>query len=202
LIKILPIVYNTNINNQTGHSMNKNVVVTFGRMNPPTIGHSKLVDKIRTAARYGDADAMVFLSHSFDDEKNPIDYAQKFKFCKKAFGKVIQGSMARTPIEVMKELEKYGYENVTFVVGSDRHREMNKLLKKYNGIDYNFNTIRVASAGERDPDGDATSSMSASKMREYAEQQDLLSFTQGLPLLLQPIAPEVMLAVREGLNLN
>lgn len=180
----------------------KKITFTFGRFNPPTVGHLKLVDKVRTVASLLGSDSMVFLSHSHDDKKNPIDYATKFKFAKKAFGKIVQASMSRSIIQIMQELEKWGYEEAILVVGSDRVQEFRELLKKYNGSDYNFKKIDVVSAGERDPDSDDVDGMSASKMREAAQNQDMLAFTQGLPPLLQPKAAEVMHAVREGLNLN
>lgn len=182
--------------------MSKIAVVTFGRMNPPTLGHYKLVQKLRHVAQLTGGDPMVFLSHSHDSKKNPLDYSTKFKYAKKAFGKLVQGSLSRNIIQVMQELEKFGYDKVILVVGSDRVQEMSKLLKDYNGKDYNINEIKVVSAGERDPDADDVSGMSASKMREFAEIQDLNHFKQGLPLLLQPKAAEVMQKVREGLKLN
>ena len=180
----------------------KTAVITFGRFNPPTLGHTKLVDKVRQVARLQHADPLVFLSHSHDTKKNPLSYQEKFKFAKKAFGKVMQQSSSRTLIQVMQELEKFGYEKVIVVVGSDRVREFDVLLKKYNGKDYNINEIKITSAGQRDPDADGVEGMSASKMREFAEIQDLVNFKQGLPPLLQPKAAEVMQQVRQGLKLN
>jgi hypothetical protein len=182
--------------------MNKIAVISFGRMNPPTVGHAKLVEKVRRTAQLVHGTPMVFLSHSHDEKKNPLDYATKFKFAKKAFGKVVQGSLSKTIFEVMKELERFGYKEVVIIVGSDRVTAFNKTLKKYNGTEYNFDSIKVKSAGERDPDADDVSGMSASKMREFAEIHDLNNFTKGLPPLLQPKAAEVMQKVREGLNLN
>ena len=182
--------------------MNNIAVITFGRMNPPTVGHAKLVDKVRQIARHSGGEPFVFLSHSHDSKKNPLDYATKFKFAKKAFGKVVQGSFSRTIIQALSEVETWGYDEVIVVVGSDRVQEFSTLLKKYNGKDYKFDKIRVMSAGERDPDADDVSGMSASKMREYAEIHDLASFKQGLPPLLHGKAAEVMQAVRTGLNLK
>ena len=182
--------------------MNNKTVITFGRCNPPTVGHEKLVNKVKQVGRLENADPLVFLSHSCDSKKNPLDYATKFKYCKKAFGKSVQASMSRNIIDIMKELEKFGYEEVILVVGSDRIDEMSKLLNKYNDSEYSFKSINVVSAGDRDPDADGVDGMSASKMRELAEIQDLVSFKQGLPSLLQPKAAEVMQKVREGLNLN
>lgn len=182
--------------------MNKTAVITFGRFNPPTVGHARLVDKVRQVARLQHADPLVFLSHSYDAKKNPLAYQDKFKFAKKAFGKVMQQSASRTIIQVMQELEKFGYEKVVVVVGSDRVHEFENLLKKYNGKDYNIKEIKITSAGQRDPDAEGVEGMSASKMREFAEIHDLVNFKLGLPPLLQPKAAEVMRHVRQGLKLN
>ena len=123
-------------------------VITFGRMNPPTVGHEKLVNKVKAEAKGGPA--FVYLSHTQKAPKDPLSYDDKIKYAQAAFGRIVKKSSARTIIEVMKELQGK-YSAVKLVVGSDRVSEFKTLLNKYNGKDYNFDKIEVVSAGERDP---------------------------------------------------
>jgi len=159
----------------------KKAVISFGRMNPMTIGHQKLVDKIIEISTKEHGIPMLFLSHSQDKKKNPLSYDQKIKYAKKAFGKVVVKSPSKTLIEVMKELNKKGYDNVTLIVGSDRISEFSALLNKYNGKEFNYNDIKVISAGERDPDAEGVEGMSASKLRSLAMSGDQETFMKGLP---------------------
>ena len=156
-------------------------VFTWGRMNPPTVGHQKLVDKVKSEAKKLGAMAHVYISHSQDSKKNPLSYADKFAIARKAFGPIVKKSESKTIIQVMKELEKMGHTDVVLVVGSDRVREFKTFLPKYNGKDYNFKSIKVVSAGARDPDADGVSGMSASKMRAAAQSGDYASFKKGTP---------------------
>jgi len=166
----------------------KVVYFTFGRMNPPTIGHGKLLDKLSSMA--GRNPYKVFLSQSTDANKNPLSYSDKVKHVRKMFPKHARNVMinknVRTAIEVLVELYNQGFRKVVMVVGSDRVTEFDVLLNKYNGKQarhgfYNFADIKVASAGERDPDADGVEGMSASKMRGFAKDNDFVSFSQGVP---------------------
>lgn len=174
-------------------------VFTFGRMNPPTTGHEKLANKLRAVARMHKGDPLIYLSHTHKIPKDPIEYQDKVKLAKRAFGNIVKISKANTIIRVMQELEKK-YDEVVLVVGSDRVEDFKQLLRKYNGKDYSFDTIDVVSAGERDPDADDVSGMSASKMRELASNEDLKAFKEGLPRNLQRDAENIMKMVRKGLN--
>jgi hypothetical protein len=176
-------------------------VFTFGRMNPPTVGHDKLVNKIRTVARKESGQPCVYLSQTQDKKKNPLDYSSKVKFAQKAFGKLVIKSEAKTIIAVMQELESKGYKDVILVVGSDRVSSFKELLNKYNGKDYTFDSITITSAGQRDPDAEDVSGMSASKMRQLAKDEDLDSFRDGLPSSLQRNAKDVYDKVRNGMGL-
>ena len=175
----------------------KKVVITFGRLNPPTIGHQKLVDKVKTVAKAQKADARVYLSHSQNNKKDPLDYDTKIKLAQKAFGSTVTKSRARTIIEVMKELQAQKYTDVVLVVGSDRIKEFKTLLDKYNGKDYNFDSIKYQSAGQRDPDAEGVSGMSASKMRAAAKEGDLKAFKSGLPKPLQSSAQKIYDMLRD-----
>lgn len=156
------------------------VVITFGRMNPPTIGHQKLVDKVEAVAKKEKAPAKVYLSHTQNNKKDPLNYAEKIRFARKAFGKSVTQSKSKTIFQIMDELDKQ-YDEVVMVVGSDRVTEFNGLLQKYNGKNYNFDSIKVVSAGARDPDATGVEGMSASKLRAVAVEGDFETFKTGLP---------------------
>jgi DNA-binding phage protein len=175
----------------------KKIVFTFGRMNPPTVGHQKLVDKVKSVAKAQKADARVYLSHSQNNKKDPLDYDTKINLAKKAFGSTVTKSRARTIIDVMKELTAQKYTDVVLVVGSDRIKEFKTLLDKYNGKDYNFESIKYQSAGQRDPDAEGVSGMSASKMRAAAKEGDLKAFKSGLPKPLQSSAQKIYDMLRD-----
>jgi len=157
------------------------VVFSFGRLNPPTIGHQKLADVLTVEAKKQGADAKIFLSHTQNKKKDPISYEDKIKYATKSFGSIVTKSKSKTIIQVLKELEESQYKDITLVVGSDRVSEFDRLLNKYNGKDYTFDNITVKSAGERDPDSEDVDGMSASKMRAAAVAGDFDKFKTGLP---------------------
>ena len=161
--------------------MKDKVVFTFGRMQPPTVGHLKLVDAIEAEAKKQGADARIYVSHTQNKKKDPLSYDDKIKYATKAFGSIVTKSPSKTIIQVLKELEADGYTDATMIVGSDRVSEFERLLTKYNGKDYNFDSIEVISAGERDPDSDGVDGMSASKMRAAVKAGEYDKFKSGLP---------------------
>lgn len=179
----------------------KTIVLSFGRLNPITTGHEKLINRIISEAAKRKAEAAMFMSHSQDKKKNPLSYEEKVEFASKAFGKVIRRSPARTIIEVAKELTGK-YSDIVIVVGSDRVQEFETLLNRQNGKEFNFDTIEVVSAGERDPDADDVSGMSASKLRGIAVEGNFAEFRKGLPKRLQVDAKKVYDAVRKGMGLS
>ena len=161
----------------------KKAVVGFGRMNPSTTGHEVVASKIATEARKRNAEARLYLSHTTNPKKDPLPYDDKVKFATAAFKHLVKviNSPARTIIEVAAELEKEGFTEMVVVVGEDRVREFNTLLQKYNGKDFNFDKIEVIKAGDRDPDADDVTGMSASKMRKLASEGDFEAFSKGAP---------------------
>ena len=181
--------------------MSNAVVLGWGRMNPITIGHEKLVNKIKSVAVENRATPMVYLSQSQDPAKNPLSYNDKVMLAKHAFGSIIQKSNARTIIEVLKELDSK-FQNLILVVGDDRVKEFDTLLNKYNGREFTFDNIRVVSAGARDPDAEGVEGMSASKMRAAAMNGEFAKFKLGLPPGLRTMAQDVYDMVRAGMKLN
>ena len=155
---------------------------TFGRFNPPTTGHELLINKVKEFAAGNDY--FVFPSHSVDKKKNPLTAAQKVAFMKEMYpshkDSIILDEGIRDAIKALKWLEDKGYTDAIFVVGSDRVPAF-QFIKQYNGKDYNMNTVEIRSAGERDPDADDVSGMSASKMRKAAQEGDVATIKSGLP---------------------
>mgnify|MGYP001233310458 FL=1 len=188
----------------------KTVYFTFGRMNPPTIGHGKVMDTL--AKKSGKMPYRVFVSQSQDAKKNPLTYQEKIKYARKMFPRharsIILNKKIRNALEAASVLHSEGYINLVMVVGSDRLNEFSALLKRYNGQDgrhgfYNFKSIKVISAGERDPDAEGTEGMSASKMRNAATENDFTTFAQGLPKnTANNEAKRMFNAVRKGMGLK
>ena len=166
----------------------KTVYFTFGRMNPPTIGHEKLLNVL--ARKAGKNPYRIFLSQTQDSKKNPLGYAEKIKLARKMFPKHARSIMldkkVKTVFNAVQKLYDEGYKNVVMVVGEDRVREFDILLNKYNGKKgphgiYSFSRLNSVSAGSRDPDSEGVDGMSASKMRKAASDKDFTAFSQGLP---------------------
>ena len=188
----------------------KVVYFTFGRMNPPTIGHGKLLDKLASVA--GRNPYKVFLSQSQDSKKNPLSYSDKIKSVRKMFPKHARNIMisknVKTAMDILSTLYDQGFRKVAMVVGSDRVIEFETLLNKYNGKEarhgfYNFMDIKVISAGERDPDAEGVEGMSASKQRQNAAENNFTTFSHGLPAAMNnKDARDMFNAVRKGMGLK
>ncbi len=178
-------------------------IVTFGRMNPITVGHEKLASAVISQAQKNGGTPYIYLSQSQDKNKNPLSYNDKIKYAQKAFGKAVIKSKARTIIEVMVELSGK-HKDVIVVVGSDRVKEFDKLLNKYNksSAGYVFNNISVVSAGQRDPDAEGVKGMSGTKMRGFAADNDVKKFATGLPTKLKTSAAAILADVRKGMNMS
>jgi len=171
----------------------KTVVFSFGRMNPPTIGHEKLVKAIEREAKSVGGTPRLYLSRTEGDAKNPLPYAKKNKFAKLAFPIVKDTPTNMMPagfIGLLKHLEDQ-FDDAVIVVGSDRLANIKKLAERYNGTEYKYNTIKVVSAGERDPDEEGAAGMSASKMRQAVKDGNMAAFKAGLPSRLKGVAKTI-----------
>ena len=181
------------------------LVFAYGRFNPPTIGHDKLMREVISQARKNGANHIVYASASTDKRKNPLDQNTKIKFMKKMFPKnkiAGAGGNQRTFMEVLKFYDKM-YGEIIMIAGSDRINEFQKLADKYNGKDYNYKSIKVVSSGDRDPDAEGVTGMSASKMREMAKQNDFKTFKTGLTRNLSDRdAKQLFDAVKKGMGLK
>ena len=183
----------------------KSIAFTFGRFNPPTSGHEKLIKKVASVR----ADTFkIFLSRSNDPKKNPLSPRTKLthmKFMFPKYSRNIEINSTNMILDIASKLYRQGYTEIFMVVGSDRVREFETILNKYNDVrsrhgHYNFDNINVLSAGERDPDSEGVAGMSASKMRDAASKDDLQTFKKGLPTGYRN-ATDLFKDVRKGMRL-
>jgi len=188
----------------------KHAVMAFGRMNPPTTGHAKLVDKVKEVAAEHNASHHVILSHSQDPSKNPLSAKDKLKHAKRFFPNTnlsTSDSEHPTFLHHAAKLHKQGVTHLHMVAGSDRTDEYKKKLAQYNGKHegalFNFKKITVHSAGERDPDAEGAEGMSASKMRGHASTGNFKEFKKGIPSHVQPHhAKELYSDVRKHMGIK
>ena len=189
----------------------KKIVSSFGRMNPPSVGHEKLINAVLQHAHAQQADHDIRLSHTQDSKKNPLSQHHKLYHARKMFPNVnFSGSSKESPsfISHLKELHRKGYTHVTMVAGSDRVPEYQKIVDKYNkpekeGGEFHFKSVKIVSAGHRDPDAEGTEGMSASKMRQHAQDGNYRSFRAGLPKhVTHDHAQQLYNHVREGMGIK
>jgi hypothetical protein len=179
------------------------LTVAFGRFNPPTVGHEKLLKAARKAATGGDL--KIYPSRTQDPKKNPLDPDMKISYMKKMFPdfeeNIINDPEMKSIFDVLVAANEAGYSNVNIVVGSDRQAEFENLAQKYNGDLYEFDLIRVISAGVRDADAEGVEGMSASKMRKAVIEDDFDSFRRGTPKTLDDGDAKALFdAVRQGMG--
>ena len=185
--------------------------LVFGRMNPPTIGHGKLLDKL--AKTSGRAPYRIYLSQSADSKNNPLTYSDKVKYARKMFPRharsIIIDKKVITPFHALSAMYNAGFKKVVMVAGSDRVKEYDLRLNKYNSKKgshgfYNFEGgVKVVSAGQRDPDGTGAEGASGTKQRGYAKSNDFTGFSQGLTKAISnPDAKKMFNAVRSGMGLK
>ena len=181
------------------------LTIAFGRFNPPTTGHEKLLDTVATSS--DDGDYVIVPSRSQDKKKNPLDADMKVSAMQQMFpkhkDKIVNDAANRTIFDVLKKAHTDGYTNVRIVGGSDRVGEFEKLTGTYNGKLYNFDNIEVRSAGNRDADSDDVSGMSASKQRKAAAENDFEGFLRGVPTSMnKKMAKNLFNNVRKGMNIK
>ena len=186
----------------------KSLTTAFGRFNPPTIGHEKLIRAVEAAASGGDF--RIYASQSQDKLKNPLDYSEKINFMREMFpeyeNNIVYDVKIKTIFDILTQAYNDGYTQFTLVVGSDRVPAFSELIKKYNGVEgkhgvYDFvDGLEVVSAGERDPDSEGVEGMSASKMREAATKDDFQEFIKGIPVGFA-YSQELFDGVKEGMAL-
>ena len=181
------------------------LTIAFGRFNPPTTGHEKLLDTVASSS--DEDDYMIVPSRSQDKKKNPLDADTKVSVMQKMFpkhkNKIVNDANNRTIFDVLKKAHNDGYANVRIVGGGDRVKEFDKLANDYNGKLYQFDNLEVMSAGDRDPESDDVTGMSASKQRKAAAEGDIKAFMKGVPKSLsQKDAEELFKKIRKAMNIK
>ena len=181
------------------------LTVAFGRFNPPTTGHEKLLDTVATSS--DDGDYVIVPSRSQDKKKNPLDADAKVEVMRKMFPnhreKIVNDGGNRTIFDVLKKAHNDGYAGIRIVGGADRQKEFDKLVNAYNGKMYQFDNIEVRSAGDRDPDSEGVEGMSASKQRKYAAENDFDNFLKGVPTAMnKKVAKDLFNNIRKGMNIK
>ena len=182
----------------------KRVVVAWGRFNPPTIGHQKLIDAVAKIA--GQDDYFIYPTHTHKKPKDPLPCDLKVEYMRKMFPThakhIIYDKSVNTIIKLLQTYQGT-YADLTLVAGSDRVPQYETLLNKYNGVEYTYRKLEVVSAGERDPDADGASGMSASKMRAAASEANVAAFRSGIPSTLNDAdMMKLMKAVRDGMGIK
>ena len=190
---------------ETGAETSEVLTVAFGRFNPPTVGHGKLLSAAKKASQGGDL--KIYPSRSQDPKKNPLDPDMKISFMKKMFPdyseNIVNDDEMRSIFNVLTTASEGGYKDVNIIVGSDRQAEFENLATKYNGDLYNFENIRVISAGVRDADAEGVEGMSASKMRKAVVDGDFKAFRRGTPKDLNDGDTQALFdAVRSGMGVK
>lgn len=186
----------------------KTAVFSYGRYNPPTIGHQLLIDKLKNEAKKVNGDAFLIPSHTQDNKKNPLSLEEKINLLKKMAPGVGVLDTGKTLVGALQDLQSRGYTNVIQIAGSDRIPEYQFIRDKYNGkpakdgvIPFEFNTYEIVSSGERDPDSEGVEGMSASKVRDFAINGDYDSFNHGIsPVLGEQDKRSVYNAIRERIK--
>ena len=181
------------------------LTVAFGRFNPPTVGHGKLLAAAKKAS--AGEDMKIYPSRTQDAKKNPLDPDMKVGFMKKMFPEyeenIVNDADMKSIFNVLTTADEQGYRNVNIIVGSDRQSEFENLATKYNGDLYDFENIRVISAGVRDADAEGVEGMSASKMRKAVMDDDFKAFRSGTPKELSDGDTQALFdAVRSGMKIK
>ena len=184
----------------------KHIVFSYGRMNPPTAGHSKVVDKVHSHAQKIGANHAVIVSHSQNNKTDPLHHEHKKEYLRHVHPDVnFEHSTKEHPhfLAQLKKFHQEGHTHATMVVGSDRVKQFKALANKYNGKEYNYKKIHILSAGQRDPDAEGVAGISGTKMRAHASGNDFNSFKAGLhPNHSDEHAKKLYKATRQGMNLQ
>ena len=184
----------------------KHIVFSYGRMNPPTAGHSKVIDKVKSHAEKIGANHAVIVSHSQNQKTDPLHHEHKKEYLRHIHPDVnFEHSTKEHPhfLAQLKKFNQEGHSHATMVVGSDRVKQFKALAHKYNGKEYNYKKINILSAGHRDPDAEGVAGISGTKMRNHASGNDYNSFKAGLhPNHSDEHAKKLFKATRQGMNLQ
>lgn len=169
----------------------KIAVFSYGRYNPPTIGHQLLIDRLIALAKEKNADAFIIPTHTVDKKKNPLTVQEKIPILQKMSPGVEVLNTGKTFVDALKDLQARGYTTVYQLAGSDRIPEFTHIKDTYNNkpnkageIPFAFTNYDIVSSGDRDPDSDSVEGMSASKLRALALEGKYDAFAKGMSSLV------------------
>ena len=188
--------------NFLNEAKDKTAIFAFGRMNPPTTGHTKLIKKVMMVAKTEKGIPMIYPSKTEDNKSNPLTYKTKVEVLKDVFGNIINTDTSiKTPFDVLEYLNKKKFSKVVFVVGSDRVVEFKRNMSKFVESDLdNIKEFSVVSAGDRDPDAEGVKGISGSKMREYVKKYKFKKFAAGLMTKNSKLAEKVFKELQKKLK--
>ena len=188
--------------NFLNEAKDKTAIFAFGRMNPPTTGHTKLIKKVMMVAKTEKGIPMIYPSKTEDNKSNPLSYKTKVEVLKDVFGNIINTDTSiKTPFDVLEYLNDEEFSKVVFVVGSDRVVEFKRNMSKFVESDLdNIKDFSVVSAGDRDPDAEGVKGISGSKMREYVKKDKFKKFAAGLMTKKSKLAKKVFKELQKKLK--
>lgn len=171
---------------QLEHGEGPAVVITFGRFNPPSLGHENLINAVQEQAKELDAEYRIYPSRTSDKKQNPLDFKTKYNILQHVFPKHAE-NIVNDPesgdniYDILTSLHDEGYHHVVIMCGDENVQKYEKIAQKYNGTVYDFYGVEVIGAGMSDPDNDKTEGITSSMMRKAALENDYETFKQGLP---------------------
>ena len=157
------------------------VVITFGRFNPPSLGHENLINAVQEQAEELEAEYRIYPSRTSDKKQNPLDFKTKYNILQHIFPDHAE-NIVNDPengdniYDILTSLHDEGYEHVIIVCGDENVQKYEKIAQKYNGSVYDFYGVEVVGAGMSDPDTDKTEGITSSMMRKAALENDYETF--------------------------
>jgi RimK family alpha-L-glutamate ligase len=187
----------------------KGVVYTFGRFNPPHVGHEKVIDRVVELANRHGYDHRVYSSTSHDKSKNPLAYEKKMSILKDSFknANIVEDPDINNAYSAARSLSDEGVKHVIFVSGSDRIDEYNRGMQKYvdhpdRSKSWGFRSFRIVGVGDRHEDSSGVDGASSTKMRQYAADGDIDQFKANMPKSIKDRASEIMNDVQSAMQIK
>jgi hypothetical protein len=179
----IPAIQST-IKEQVQENINKTAVVIFGRFQPPTIAHAMLFEMAERLSNKENTDFFIIPSRKTDNKENPLTIDEKLFYLNTMFPQYSRNILNDTTVtdimSIAKHFSQNGYKNLKMIAGSDRTPSFENIKKYNNSPDYSYDSIEIIPAGDRDPESDGITGISASKMRQAAVNGDLYTFMKGI----------------------
>lgn len=178
-------------------------VVAWGRMNPPTIGHLRLVEAVSSKAAELGGYPMLFLSKTMN-ERNPLSLNERLDLVTDAFGDMVhieEAAEVTDPITLLKYVSE-DFKNVVVVTGPEHAADYSRFFETYNGKEFNFDSMNLVVLGRDEKASQLEESISATQMRKWALEGASDLFESGLPQALKMDSEHIMEMVRYGMSLQ